>query len=435
MSVFRLEAGEAARTLAAKNAEYAAVLHVVRSPALPQGAREDAPLHGVPYVLKDTWEVAGLPTTGGSWRHRGRVSARSSRVHLALEESGAVLLGKSSCPDMAFSPECDNHLIGAAKNPFDRTRTSGGSTGGGAVAVALGMAAFDWGGDFGGSIRMPAAFCGVAGVRLSSETWPTADEHFPRIPEFFAPLLGWGPVARSVRECRAVIHAVRPRLRADGAKTPRTLPDDVVIYGPDAATSGDWPSFFSDAARALAAARVRFEPERRLPSPGDVNVLYNAHLSANFAHFLKGDELPLLAALPAVLLGVASGGRLDKRVHPNTGILLAGTQLLGLTRYRDRARVAAALRRLEEAARAIWAEGRLIVAPVTTVPAPRHGRAAFDWDLQAFCKLGNLIDATAAAIPFGTFDRGMPRGLQILGPPGSEEAVMALAERLEAGSP
>ncbi len=431
MSLFDLTVEQCRRTIREKNAEYAAVLHVVDAPAVDEEAPDDAPLRGVPFVLKDTWEVTGLPTTGGSWRHRRRISTRSSRVYVALRKCGAVFLGKSSCPDMAFSAECDNHLIGAAKNPFDRTRTSGGSTGGGAVAVALGMAAFDWGGDFGGSIRMPAGFCGVTGVRLSCEAWPTTGEHFPFMPPFFTHLLGWGPVAKTASDCRDVIRAMRPHLRAH-VMAPRVEKDDVVVYAPDAASAGEWPTFYGDAARALMAAGVRFEPERRLPSATKANAIYNAYVCANFDHFVAGGELPVAKALPAVLLGLMTGGRLDKRVHPNTGILLAGTHLAGALRYDDPARVGRSLQRLVDAARAIWAEGRLIVAPMATVPAPRHGRAAFDYDLQAFCKLGNLIDATAAAIPFGTFEDGLPRSLQILGPPGSEESVLALAARLEA---
>jgi Asp-tRNA(Asn)/Glu-tRNA(Gln) amidotransferase A subunit family amidase len=161
-----------------------------------------------------------------------------------------------------------------------------------------------------------------------------------------------------------------------------------------------------------------------------VNEIFNAYVCANFDHFRAAGELPFDEALPAVLFGLLTGGRLDKRVHPNTGLLLAGTHLAGALRYRDRARAGASQRRLVDVARAIWAEGRLIVAPMATVPAPRHGRAAFDYHIQTFCKLGNAIDATAVAVPFGTFDDGLPRSLQILGPPGSEDAVLALAERL-----
>jgi Asp-tRNA(Asn)/Glu-tRNA(Gln) amidotransferase A subunit family amidase len=418
------------RTIREKNVEYAAILHVVDEPKISPDAAADAPLHGVPYVLKDTWEVEGLPTTGGSWRHRARISTRSSKAHIALARSGAVLLGKSSCGDLAFSAECANHIIGAAKNPYDKTRTSGGSTGGGAVAVALGMAAFDWGGDFGGSIRMPAGFCGVAGVRLSCEAWPTHGEHFPQMPAVFTSLLGWGPLARTVEGCREVIRAMRPHLRAH-VQPPRVLRDDIVLYAPDRATLGQWPTFFGDAARALNEIGVRYEGERRVSGPSYVNELYNAHVCNNFEHFHRTNELPLHKAIPAVIIGLASGGRLDRRLHPNTAILLAFAQLFGAVRYRDAARIGRAVDRLREQVRTVWAEGRLIVAPMATAPAPKHGRAAFDYDLQAFCKLGNLVDATAASVPFGYFDDGLPRALQIMGPPGSEDAVLALAARIE----
>ena len=149
----------------AKNAELRAVLRVLDEPSRGTDA---GPLAGIPYVLKDTWDTAGIVTTGGSFRHRDRIPTQSSKPHRAIEATGAVLLGKSNLSDLAFSIESDNHLFGPVRNPHDPSRTAGGSTGGGACAVASGMAAFDWGTDFGGSIRLPAAFCGVVGLRLSA---------------------------------------------------------------------------------------------------------------------------------------------------------------------------------------------------------------------------------------------------------------------------
>jgi amidase len=85
------------------------------------------------------------------------------------------------------------------------------------------------------------------------------------------------------------------------------------------------------------------------------------------------------------------------------------------------------------AVKSIWESGRLIVAPTTTSLPPKHGLSTFDWSVLAFTKLGNLVDATAISIPFGTFDAtGLPRGLQILGPPGSEASVLDLAGKLGA---
>src|ERR1700722_3890141 len=165
-----------------------AVLRVLDEPQRDERASDSAPLFGVPYVLKDTWDTAGIITTGGSWRHRERVPYESGSIHRVLAEAGAVLLGKSNMPDLALSTESDNHLVGATSNPFDPTRTAGGSTGGGAAAVAMGMAAFDWGGDFGGSIRSPAACCGIVGIRMSSVAWPSSKEQFPELAEFFLPM-------------------------------------------------------------------------------------------------------------------------------------------------------------------------------------------------------------------------------------------------------
>jgi Asp-tRNA(Asn)/Glu-tRNA(Gln) amidotransferase A subunit family amidase len=421
----------------ARNDALNAVLTEVDPPETEPAASEHAPLAGVPYVLKDTWDTAGIRTTGGSWRHRERVPRESSHAHRAFAKAGAVLLGKSNLCDLAFSAESDNHLRGPVRNPHDPTRTAGGSTGGGAAAVADGMAAFDWGTDFGGSIRAPAAFCGVVGLRLSHATWPVGIEHFPRISQFFWDFCGMGPLTRTVAGARAVTHAVSSSLRAEGRPHVTMDPDHVVLYAPDRGHAGEWPTFVGDAQRLLDDAGVSHEVTRALPEPDEVNAVFTEYLGAHFKEFIAGDELPVLEALPAVLLALVSGGRFDKRVHRNTAVLFAACGVASL-RYRNRERAADGLATLRQRMQEIWSRGQLVVAPTCTVRPPKHGRSAFAYRAMTFCKLGNLTDATALALPFGRyFPRGepaMPRSLQILGPPGSEDAVLALAERLEAHS-
>jgi len=416
-----------------------AVLTEVDPPGSDPAAPVDAPLAGVPYVLKDTWDTAGIRTTGGSWRHRERVPRESAHSHRALAGAGAVLLGKSNLCDLAFSAESDNHLRGPVRNPHDPTRTAGGSTGGGAAAVADGMAAFDWGTDFGGSIRAPAAFCGVVGLRLSHATFPVGIEHFPRISPFFYDFCGMGPLARTVAGARAVTHAVSGALRRADRPHVAMDPDRVVVYEPDAGHTGEWPTFTSDVQRLLRDAGVANETARPrdLAAADQVNALFTEYLGAHFAQFIAGDELPIAQALPAVLLALASGGRFDKRVHRNTAVLFAACGAASLL-YRDRDRAAAGLAKLRADVQAIWERGQLIVSPTCTARPPKHGRSAFAYRLMTFCKLGNLTDATALALPFGRYlprgEPAMPRSLQILGPPGSEHAVLALAERLEASA-
>ncbi|MBX3230442.1 MAG: amidase [Labilithrix sp.] len=407
-------------------------LHAVLTPVeASEGGARSGQLAGVPYVLKDTWDTAGIRTTGGSWRHRARVPASSAHCYRAFAEAGAVLLGKSNLCDLAFSTESDNHLRGPVRNPHDPSRTAGGSTGGGAAAVADGMAAFEWGSDFGGSIRGPAAFCGVVGLRLSTAAWPVGYHHFPRLPPFFWDMCGMGPIARDVEGAQAVVDAVRGALRRSEHPAPRVDPDRVVVWAPDRAHDDEWPSFVADVATCLHEAGVGWSLGERLPSPSRVNAVFTEYLAAHFGELVRANELPLPAALPAVFIGLFSNGRLDRRIHPNTGILLAAVTAMRAV-HRDKPRAAAARAALRAACDEVWSSGALIVSPTVTMKPPRHGRAALAVRAMSFCKLGNLVDATGLAIPFGVFPGtpALPRSLQILGPPGSEDAVLALGRRL-----
>jgi Asp-tRNA(Asn)/Glu-tRNA(Gln) amidotransferase A subunit family amidase len=418
-------------TIAARNDDLRAVLHVLKRPLQET---KDGPLAGVPYVLKDVWDTAGIPTTGGSYRHRERVPEESSRIYAALQETGAVLLGKSNLCDMAFSMESDNHMFGPVKNPYDASRTAGGSTGGGAAAVASGMAEFDWGTDFGGSIRLPAAFCGVVGLRLSSQTWPVDREHFPRISPRFWSFCGMGPLARKVETAKRVVDALAPALRT-GPERPEMDPSRAILYLPDAAHAGRWPTFERDALEVLARVGVKVDRDHGLPPPSEVNEAFGAYLSSHFFEFVGAEEMSIRDGLAATALGVLTNGRLDKRLHPVSGALFALVGLGKLVRYRDAAPQVERVESLRDAAKLAWSSGRLLVSPTTTQLPPKHRRAVLALRAPSFVMLGNLTDATAVAVPCGRFEgTGLPRSLQILGPPGSEDAVLELASRLESAT-
>lgn len=415
-------------TISARNDDLRAVLHVLKKPLQES---KDGPLAGVPYVLKDVWDTAGIPTTGGSHRHRERVPDESSRIHTALQRTGAVLLGKSNLCDMAFSMESDNHIFGPVRNPFDRSRTAGGSTGGGAAAVASGMAEFDWGTDFGGSIRLPAAFCGVVGLRLSSRAWPVDREHFPRISERFWSFCGMGPLARRVETCKRVVDALAPSLRLRDVPRPAIDPSRVLLYVPDDAHRGKWPTFERDAEEHLAGAGLRVDRDHGLPTASEVNELFGAYLSSHFFDFIGAEEMSIKEGLAATAMGVLTDGRLDKRLHPVSASLFALVGLGRLVRYRDAAPQEARLEALRATAKRAWDSGRLIVSPTTTALPPKHRRAVLALRAPSFVMLGNMTDATSIAIPFGRFEgTSLPRSLQILGPAGSEDAVLDLAARL-----
>lgn len=430
MSTFERSLAQCEAAIRERNDSVRAILEVVPNPKQSANCRQNTPISGIPYSLKDTWDTAGIKTTGGSWRHRDRIPDRSGKIFSAFENAGAILVGKSNLCDMAFSLESDNHIFGPVRNPWDPTRTSGGSTGGGAAAIAVGMSNFDWGSDFGGSIRMPAALCGVAGIRLSHTTWPIPD-FFPVTPELDVELHGMGPLAKNVAGLRAVLEAVRDDLRT-GAKTPIFKADRVALVVPDGPTIGEWPTFVSDASSALKKIGAAIDSKTKAPSPNHADKLYDAYLSSNFLKFLETNEMPTRDAIRSVVLGLASWGKLDKSFHPNTALLLAIIALGRGTLHRDPKVTKARVDELQNTCNGIWSRNTLLVSPTTTFPAPHHGHALTTRRLVAFAKLGNLTDSTAAAVPFGKFSNGLPRSIQVLGPAGSEEAVLDLAEKLEA---
>lgn len=410
------------------NAALKALAYVV--PELSPSTNPSGMLANVPFAFKDTWDVAGVPSTGGSSRHRDRRPRSSSAAYELFVKQGAVFLGKSNVGDMAFSPEAANYVLGASSNPYDVTRTAGGSTGGGAAAVAAGLAAFDWGGDFAGSIRIPAAFCGVVGMRLPNRDWPTEGEHFPPMPGSVAHMLGWGPVARTVSATRAVV-AAADALRRPGAPHREFDLRDVVLLPPDEATIGAWPTFIKDATDALDRANIHFSFGVPGVTPKAADNLWDRYLCARFDGFIASDFMSTREALGRIARGLAGRGNESDRIHPSTGKLLALTAAGYGLYFWDKRGTSDGVAAVERALSRVWDSGRLVVTPTTTFPAPKHGGTSALRGLLAFAKLGNLVDATALAVPFGHFPGGMPRSLQILGPAGSEGAVLALGARLE----
>jgi amidase len=172
-------------------------------------------LAGLPYVAKDIFDTAGLRTTLGSPIFAGRVPEQDAPVVRRLREAGALLIGKSNTPEFAAGSQTFNTVLGATRNPHDPTRTCGGSSGGAAVALATGMAVVADGSDLAASLRNPASFCGVVGIRPSTRLDPA----FADGPNGFDTLSMTGPLGRTVDDCRLVHIAMfdRPAPRPIGA--------------------------------------------------------------------------------------------------------------------------------------------------------------------------------------------------------------------------
>ena len=157
--------------ISAHDARFSAFITVDANGARRQADACDAargptgPLHGVPIAVKDLTNTRGLRTTYGSLLFKDNIPEQDELVVGRFRQAGAVIIGKTNTPEFGFGAVCTNRLCGPTRNPFDLALTSGGSSGGSAVAVATGMASFAHGTDFGGSVRTPASFCDVVSIR------------------------------------------------------------------------------------------------------------------------------------------------------------------------------------------------------------------------------------------------------------------------------
>ncbi len=425
---FDLSVAEAARRIGRYNDDVHVFINVNEDAVGDIVERESTqPLFGVPFGLKDQFNTMCLPTTGGSWRFRDRRPAHDSNVYEAFANAGAILMGKSNLSDLGIPPEASNYIAGRCNNPFDPRRTAGGSSGGSAAGVAYGFTAFDWGTDIGGSIRVPAAFCGVLGIRLSSAVWPIVDL-FPKVPPVLNWMCGQGPFARTTEELRLVLDVAAKTVRT-GEEEPFEL-RGIQTFGP---TRGRWATFHDDVRPHLEACELgEVRRATDLPRATQMRTVYAGVWASHFDDLLESEpDITLLQGASIVLSSVFLRGLFgDKRMYPNTAELLF---LMALGRYsvfRNARRALANAYAVRDRFRALWDAGWLIAMPVTAYPPPRLGRANYTTHLLDYTFPGNLCDATSISIPFGTFDRHMPRSIQVMGPPGCEQLLLDVADAI-----
>ncbi|MBM3945691.1 MAG: amidase, partial [SAR202 cluster bacterium] len=157
------------------------------------------PLHGVPITIKDAFEAAGMPSTGGTKGRANYIPEKDATIVARLKAAGAVILGRTNTPEISFGVECSNVVYGRTNNPWDVNRTPGGSSGGEAAIIAAGGSPFGIGSDMGGSIRWPAHCTGIAGMKPTTGRIPRTG-HWPSFGGLFAYLTQPGPMAHTVED-------------------------------------------------------------------------------------------------------------------------------------------------------------------------------------------------------------------------------------------
>lgn len=390
------------------------------------------PLHGVPMTHKDTHDTAGLRTTLGSPLFADRVPESDAPIIASLRSAGVVTTGKSNTPELAAGSHTFNPLFGTTTNPYDPTRSAGGSSGGVAAAVAAGIQPAGDASDMGGSIRTPASFCNLVGLRPSAG----------RVPLGGADPWAWisrkGAIARTVADLRLMMSVLSGPHPASGLH---------------AAPSTGVPSTL--AAGSLAGLRVGFTPDFGLDVPVEPGVRKvveaQAELLANLGAEVF-DACPDLGDADEVFqttraFDFAAGyGDLYRQHRDELKPALQWNLRKGIELTTDELRSAARARtRLHRTTTAFFGGYDLLVAPAVQV-APFDASLEYPTEVAGvpmetyldWMRAATLVSATglpAMSVPAGFDAEGLPVGLQLVGPDGSDDLLMAVAEVIEQANP
>ena len=397
-------------------------------------ARGAAPglLFGLPAGIKDVTPVAGLRTTYGSPLYSDHVPAHDALVVQRIRAADGIILGKTNTPEFAAGGNTFNEVFGRTRNPWNLARSAGGSTGGGAAALATGMIALAEGTDLGGSLRIPASFCGVVGLRPSPGLVPTVPSDY-----VWDTLQVTGPMARTAEDVALLLQAIAgPSPQAPlsqsmagrdftGAVARGMRPGARVAYCPDMAGIGvdaGIESVCRTAAFELAQAGARVE-EIAL----DLSAARPAFLALR-GYWMVAHQYTRLDMVER--FGANLGG--------NVRAGLAGTPLqLGQAEH--------VRGQLWHRFRELFERYDLLLTPCMAVPpfpvernypetvAGRVMETYVDWIAPTFVL--SMTGLPVASVPCGLDTEGLPVGLQVVGPPQGEEAVLALSAAVQSARP
>jgi aspartyl-tRNA(Asn)/glutamyl-tRNA(Gln) amidotransferase subunit A len=409
----------------ARNAELRAFITVMAEPALAEAARADAEiargrhlgaLHGIPVSVKDLVDVAGTPTTSGS-NVPPRRSRRDAPIVSTLRRAGAVIIGKTNLHEFAFGTTSDETAFGAVRNPFDVSRSAGGSSGGAAVAIVDGMCYGAVGTDTGGSIRIPSAACGITGLK------PTSGElSVDGVVPLSTTLDHVGPMAATVADAALLYYAM-----LDGDARVERLP----APAEGALWLGVPVPYFLDklepeVSRLFEAARARLEGGGH--TIASVAIAHAERTADVYVHIV----LPEAAWYHAPLLAehadkYSPGVRL--RIEMGRYVLAEDYLRAMYARTVLRRAVDRALEGLD----ALLLPALAIGAPPIGASSVRVG--AHSEPVRAIMlrltQLFNITGHPAISIPCGRGSDGLPRAIQLVGHRGSTERLMAVALAVE----
>ncbi len=389
------------------------------------------PLHGVPVSIKSSIDVAGHLSEAGTRLRAGYIAAADAPLVARLRAAGAVILGVTNTPELLMAWETDNLLYGRTNNPWDVSRTAGGSSGGEAAAIAAGLSAGGVGSDGGGSIRVPAHFCGICGLKPTPGRIPSTG-HFPKSGGPFALIGVVGPMARTIEDVRILFEvmagsddgdpcAAPVEVREIHAKVVEAIP--IGFFEDDGRTpvTEETRLAVNDAASLLSGGGSHVEPFRPDGLEEARRLWWEFFGTAGgmiLGPILRGHESELSPILR------------EFQAWTNAAPAHTGDSLLAAWLGRDAVREEILLQ---------MRKYPVLICPTAAIPAFHHGERQWPvegktvkyLDAWSYCEWFNLLGFPAAVVPMGHSQEGLPIGVQIVGRPWQEEVVLTVAAKLE----
>jgi amidase len=390
----------------------------------------NGPFSGVPMLVKDLTETGGVRTTFSSRAFELYVPTSDAAVVRRMKQAGFVVLGKSNTPEFGITAVTESELNGACRNPWDTSRTPGGSSGGAAAAVAAGVLPLAHGSDGGGSVRIPAACCGLFGIKPARGRVSPA----PFVSGSLE-LSQSGPLSVTVRDAAAFL-------------------DEIAGYEPGDAHWAPPPErpFLDEVGADPGRLRIAFTAEPAVPHPVDPRLVDVARRAADALAAL-GHEV--VERTPdwvdeSVLSAFAKLWQLTPALYPvrDDALLMPINRALAeAARETSSVTFAQAVSALQRAARRIvgfWDDVDIVLTPaLAKLPVPvgwvfepedPWEQFARGGEFTPFTPIVNVTGQPAAAVPFDVVD-GLPAGIQLIGPPAGEAVLFRLAAQLEAAHP
>lgn len=427
-----------------EKADLNAILAINEKPKLVKGGQLN-----VPYICKDNIVTLELPTTAASKILKGFVSPYEATVVGRLREAGAVMVGKSNLDEFAMGSSTENSAFGTTKNPVDPTRVPGGSSGGSAAAVAAGMAPFALGSDTGGSIRQPAAFCGVVGLmptygRVSRYGLIAMASSLDRI----------GPITTTVRDAARVLQVIAGKDEHDSTTVDIAVSNYLEFLDGDikGIKIGVPKEYFGEGVEPKVAEKVQ-EAIRELKKLGaeiiDISlphskyalatyyIIQPAEVSANLARYDgvryglsmgADDKVEDLIAMYRQTRAKGFGAEVKRRIMLGTYTLSAGFR----DAYYDKAQRVRTL--IKQDFDQAFEKADVIISPTTPTVAFKIGEKANDplamYKADLLTTSASLAGIPAISIPCGEVE-GLPVGLQIMGRQFDEAIILKVADAYE----